>query len=153
MPHQSPCDDGHPLPKVQRIFLSSGLSRRALLTGLTAVLPLPAFANEAPAGPPKPNFLPLGEFTINLHSEEIRFDFVVVSVTLEVAPEAANTLRDVMPRLKEAVMRRLMAMADQGALMPGHVDTLILKTMLTDTLHKINPDAVRDVLITRILYG
>jgi flagellar basal body-associated protein FliL len=128
------------------------MSRRCLLAGL-AGLPAAALADETPAGPPKPSFLPLGEFTVNLHGEDAQYQFIVVSVTLEVVPAAAAMLKDIMPRLKEAVMRRLMAMADQGTLQPGHADPLMLKTMLSDTLRKANPDSIRDVLITRLLYG
>lgn len=135
--------------------MNSWISRRGLLVGFAVCLPLPVLAeeSEAPAGPPKPNFLPLGDFTINLHGEESRFDFVVVSITLEVTPAAAATLKDLMPRLKETVMLRLMAMAEDGSLLPGRVDTVVLKTILADTLQKSNPDSIREVLITRILYG
>lgn len=134
------------------------IDRRSLLAVLAATpfasAPVTsAWAEEAPAGPPKPSFLPLGEFTVNLHGEDAQYQFIVVSVTLEVVPADAAMLKDIMPRLKEAVMRRLMAMADQGSLQPGHADPLMLKTMLSDTLEKANPDSIRDVLITRLLYG
>ncbi len=133
--------------------MNAWISRRGLLIGFAACLPLQALAEEEHSGPPKPTFLPLGEFTINLHGTDLRFDFVVVSITLEVVPAAVATLKDLMPRLKETVMLRLMAMAEDGSLLPGHVDTVVLKTILADTLQKANPDSIREVLITRILYG
>lgn len=131
------------------------IARRRLLAVLASLptVSAAAWAEEAPAGPPKPSFLPLGEFTVNLHGEDVQYQFIVVSVTLEVVPAAAALLKDIMPRLKEAVMRRLMAMADQGSLQPGHADPLMLKTVLSDALQKANPDSIRDVLITRLLYG
>ncbi len=137
----------------------SPLNRRRILSlcALIAVPPalyaVPAPAEEQAAGPPKPVFLPLGEFTVNLHDKDAQFAFIVVGVTLEVVPELASALRDVMPRMKEALTRRLMAMADRGALAPGEADPVILKASLADALQKINPDAIRDVLITRLLYG
>jgi flagellar basal body-associated protein FliL len=128
-----------------------------LLCALSALAPglyaIPAAASEAPAGPPKPVFLALGEFTVNLHDKNAQFGFVVVGVTVEVVPESANSLKDVMPRLKEALTRRLMALADHGSLTPGEVDPVILKTSLADALAKVNPDGIRDVLITRLLFG
>jgi flagellar basal body-associated protein FliL len=114
----------------------------------------PALAAAAPEpGPPKPVFVPLGEFTINLHGRSEQFGFVVISVTLEVAPAAANPIKDIMPRLKEAIMRRLMVLADRGSLLPGQTDPLVLKTTLAETLGRLRNDGIHDVLITRLLYG
>lgn len=128
-----------------------GLAVAGLLPARLAL----ASGGGEPAGPPNPVFLPLGDFTVNLHGKSEQFGFIVVSVTIEVAPAAANPLKDIMPRLKEAVMRRLMGMADRGALLPGQVDPVILKAALSDTLTKLNPspDSIREVLITRLLYG
>jgi len=126
---------------------------------LLSTLPLGFYAapaaaeGEAPSGPPKPVFLPMGEFTVNLRDATAQFGFIVVGVTLEVAPEAASGLKDIMPRLKEALTRRLMALADRGALAPGETDPEMLKASLADALQKINPDSIKDVLITRLLYG
>jgi flagellar basal body-associated protein FliL len=100
----------------------------------------------------KPTYISLGEFTVNLPGGEA-LTYLVVAVTIEVAPEAATDLRDIMPRLKETIIRRLMAMADRGALQPGHTDPLMLKTSLLETVGKLRPNGVRDVLITRLLYG
>jgi len=110
-------------------------------------------AEEAPAGPPKQSFLPLGDFTVNLHDKTGQYGFIVIGVTLDVAPQSAALLKDVMPRLKEALTRRLMALADRGALMPGETDPIILKASLADALKKINPDGINEVLITRLIYG
>ncbi len=132
--------------------------RRILLLSTLSLLPpslytLPAMAEGESAGPPKPVFLPLGDFTVNLHDKNAQFGFIVVGVTLDVVPELANSLKDVTPRLKEALTRRLMALADRGSLMPGETDPVILKASLADALQKINPEGIRDVLITRLLYG
>jgi flagellar basal body-associated protein FliL len=137
----------------------SPFSRRQLLLFCAiSVLPIgqyagPASAEEETPGPPKPVFVVLGEFTVNLHDKDAQFGFIVVGVTLEVAPEMANAIKDVVPRLKEALTRRLMALADHGSLTPGETDPVILKASLADALQKINPDGIRDVLITRLLYG
>ncbi len=131
------------------------LSRRSALlgAGMAVCLGVPALASEQPAGPPKPVFVPLGEFTINLGGRSEQFGFVVVSVTVQVVPEAAGGFRDIMPRIKEAVMRRLMVLAERGALLPGQTDPLILKEVLAETLQKVKPDSVQEVLITRLMYG
>jgi flagellar basal body-associated protein FliL len=114
---------------------------------------VPGAAGEEKDGDSKPAFLSLGEFTVNLHDKNTQFGFVVVGVTLDVAPDSANTLRDIMPRLKEALTRRLIVLADRGALAPGATDTEILKVSLAEALQKLNADGIRDVLITRLLYG
>jgi flagellar basal body-associated protein FliL len=137
----------------------SFLSRRQLIVlfGFSS-LPVGLFSVRAPAGEEgdadgKPTFVSLGEFTVNLHDKNAQFSFVVVGVTLDVLPEAATMLKDIMPRLKEALTRRLIALAARGALAPGETDTEILKASLTDALQKIKADGIRDVLITRLLYG
>ncbi len=132
------------------------MHRRALILGGLAVAlgtASGAGAAEPPPGPPKPVFVALGDYTINLHGKSDQFGFVVISVTVQVVPEAASGLRDIMPRVKESVMRRLMVLADRGALLPGQTDPLILKEILAETLNKLKPDAVQEVLITRLMYG
>jgi flagellar basal body-associated protein FliL len=125
------------------------------LAGLASVVAgRGALANEEHApGPPKPSFLVLGEFTVNLHGKSDRFGFIVLSITLDVTPESMNHLKDITPRLKEAVIRRLMVLADRGTLAPGETDPMILKMSLMDTLRKVETDGIKDVLITRLLYG
>jgi len=122
------------------------------LFGLT----LPAAATPAAAEQQvvaKPAFLSLGDFTINLPSDDGDLSYVVVSVTLEIAPSAASELKGVEPRLKEAIMRRLLIMADGHVLQPGHTDPVIVKASLLDSIAAIGPSSIRDVLITRLLYG
>jgi len=138
------------------ILVTRSMRRRALLlggaVGLLAAVPALA-AGKPEAGPPKPVFVALGEFTINLHGQSEQFSFIVISVTLEVAPTAAAPIKDIMPRMKEAVMRRLMVLADRGALVPGQTDPVMLKTTLAETLGRVRQDGITDVLITRLLYG
>ena len=133
------------------------LTRRELALALAfAALPLSfhrAEANEEAKGPPKPVFLQLGDFTINLNGKGDKFAFIIISVTMEVIPAFAPQLKDILPRFKEAVNRRLMALADRGALAPGETDQAILKAILSDTLHKVSPEGIKDVLIMRLLYG
>jgi flagellar basal body-associated protein FliL len=110
-------------------------------------------AEEAAAPPPKQVFLALGDFTVNLPDKNGQFGFIVIGITLDVAPPSANLLREITPRLKEALTRRLMAMADRGALTPGETDPVILKASLADALQKVSSDGINEVLITRLLYG
>ncbi len=124
-----------------------------LLASFTASTPARSEEGEEKSGPPKPSFLSLGEFTVNLKDKDGQFNFVVVSVTLDVAPDQANGLRDIQPRLKEAITRRLMLLADRGALAPGETDPTIVKASLSDALQKVAADGIREVLITRLLYG
>jgi flagellar basal body-associated protein FliL len=126
--------------------------RRSVLA-MMICLPAVSFAAESPAAPPAPYFLSLGEFTVNLRDNASHFDFVVINVTLELSPDNASRLKEIIPRLKEEVMLHLMEMADRGELQPGHADPLIVKTQLADTLQKTAPDGIQDVLITRLLYG
>ncbi len=111
-----------------------------------------ASAEEEPSS--KPAYIALGDFTVNLPGgEDAASSYVVVGVTVDAAPQAANELRDMMPRLKEAIIRRLMKLADRGVLQPGRTDPLMLKTSLLDCLAPLRPDGVREVLIVRLLYG
>ena len=123
--------------------------------GFASVVPslLPAKARAEEHVTPRPAYISLGEFTINLPEKNEQLSYAVISVTIEAAPEAATDLRAIEPRLKELVMRRLMAMADRGVLQPSHTDLLAVKQALVDSLLEFQPNSVRDVLIVRLLYG
>jgi flagellar basal body-associated protein FliL len=128
------------------------LSRRAALFLMAAfTCPLSAHAAEEPKVP-RPTFVPLGDFTINL-PDDSPMAYVIVGVTIEVAPEAAGDMNDIAPRLKDLCIGRLMAMAAQGLLAPGHTDLVMVKTSLFDGISRMRPNGVREVLITRLLYG
>jgi hypothetical protein len=114
--------------------------------------PVVALAAEQ-GSPARPAFIALGDFTINIPGNGDQLSYVVISVTIEAAPEAATDLRALEPRLKETVMRRLMTMADRGVLQPGHTDPLVVKQSLLTSLTELQPGGVRDVLIIRLLYG
>jgi flagellar basal body-associated protein FliL len=127
-------------------------SRRSALCLLAAsTCSLSARAAEE-AKPAKPTFVPLGDFTVNL-PDDSPMAYVIIGVTIEVAPEAAGDLNDIAPRLKDLCIRRLMAMAAQGMLAPGRTDLVMIKTSLFDGVSKLRPNGVREVLITRLLYG
>ena len=123
-----------------------------LLSGLTfAATAMPAAAEQQEVA--KPAFLSLGDFTINLPADDGDLSYVVISITLEIAPSAAMQLKGLEPRLKEAIMRRLLIMADGHVLQPGHTDPLVVKASLLDSIAAVQPNSIRDVLITRLLYG
>jgi hypothetical protein len=79
--------------------------------------------------------------------------YAIIGITIDAVPSAASDLRAVEPRLKETVMRRLMAMADSGVLQPEHTDLAALKQALISSISSLQPGSVRDVLIVRLLYG
>ena len=136
-----------------------GLSRLTVLIlsalGCCAPLLAPGVSVAAEQQTPaRPAYIALGDFTINLPTDNgDQLAYVVISITIEAAPEAATDLRSVEPRLKEIVMRRLMTMADRGVLRPGHTDLLVIKQSLLSSLDEAQPHAVRDVLVIRLLYG
>jgi flagellar basal body-associated protein FliL len=119
--------------------------------GLPPLVPGTAWAEEHAA--PRPAYIALGEFTINLPAKNEQMSYAVISITIEAVPEAATDLRSVEPRLKELVMRRLMAMADRGVLQPSHTDLGAIKQALMSSISELQPNSVRDVLIVRLLYG
>ena len=122
------------------------------LLGLSCpALVVPATAEQQQVA--KPAFLSVGDFTINLPEDSEQLSYVVISITLEVAPGAASELKGLEPRLKEAMMRRLLIMAERRVLRPGHTDTLVVKASLLDCVTALQPNSIRDVLITRLLYG
>lgn len=133
------------------MFRASRLASFILLGLSCTAMPLPAAAEQQEVA--KPAFLSLGDFTINLPSDDGDLSYVVITVTLEIAPSAAMQLKGLEPRLKEAIMRRLLTMADHHVLQPARTDTLVVKASLLDSIVAIDPKDVRDVLITRLLYG
>jgi flagellar basal body-associated protein FliL len=118
-----------------------------------AALLAPDAARAEEHAPMRPAYIALGEFTINLPSKNEQMSYAVISVTVDAVPEAATDLRAVEPRLKELVMRRLMAMADRGVLQPRHTDLMMIKQALKDAISEMQPGSVREVLIVRLLYG
>lgn len=99
------------------------------------------------------DFVVLGDFTINLPSQSARRrGYMVVSITIETAPGTGGTIKDITPRVKEAVLQRLMAMSERGQLRPDQTDPLVIKDTMFETIAKFNPSGIKDVLITRILY-
>ena len=123
--------------------------------GFAVAAPLsgPGTAYAAEEQPAKPVYISLGEFTINLPLKGGLMAYAIIGITIDANPAAATDLRAVEPRLKEMVMRRLMAMADSGVLQPEHTDLAAVKQALVSSIAKLQPDSVRDVLIVRLLYG
>src|SRR5258708_5170108 len=99
--------------------------------GLAVAVPLSApdtaYAEEQPV---KPVYVSLGEFTINLPVRGGMMSYAIIGISIDAIPSAATELRSVEPRLKETVMRRLMAMADSGVLQPEHTDLAAVKLAL-----------------------
>jgi flagellar basal body-associated protein FliL len=113
---------------------------------------VPAAAAAEAAAKKETEYLPLGDFTLNLPQEGRRTGYVVVGLTIEARPDAAAALKAISPRVREAVLGRLMDMTSRGEIRPGHTDSLALKDNMLATITKLQPEGVRDVLITRILY-
>jgi hypothetical protein len=128
-----------------RVFTCLGFAIATALPG-----PGVAYAEEQPA---RPAYISLGEFTINLPVRDGMMSYAIIGITIDAVPAAASDLRAVEPRLKEIIMRRLMAMADSGVLQPDHTDLAAVKQALISSIAKLQPDSVRDVLIVRLLYG
>jgi flagellar basal body-associated protein FliL len=139
------------MDRMTRHFRLGVFALAVLACALPPLTPGTAWAEEHAA--PRPAYIALGEFTINLPARNEQLSYAVISITIEAVPEAATDLRAVEPRLKEAVMRRLMAMADRGVLQPGHTDLDAVKQALMSSLSELQPNSVRDVLIVRLLYG
>ncbi|HWL84077.1 MAG TPA: flagellar basal body-associated FliL family protein [Roseomonas sp.] len=133
--------------------------RRALLTAAAAAMLLPAVLGSAlPAHAeeaPKKEFeyVTLGDFTVNLPSGSRRMSYVVVSVTLETKAAQTQQFRDLSPRLKQAVLQRLMAMSVRQELRPGRTDPGVLRDNLFDSLAQLQEEGLKDVVITRLLYS
>ena len=121
--------------------------------GAVGPLPGPGAAYAAEEAPARPAYISLGEFTINLPVRDGMMSYAIIGITIDAVPSAASDLRALEPRLKELVMRRLMAMAESGVLQPDHTDLVAVKQALVGSITKLQPDSVRDVLIVRLLYG
>lgn len=134
--------------------------RKAFLGALMATALLPASlvaptaqASEA-AAPKKPfEYVTLGDFTVNLPRVGRRMSYVVVSVTLETKSEDAQAFKDISPRLRQAVLTRLMSMSLRQELRPGHTDPALLRDSLVDSLTQVQEEGLKDVVITRLIYS
>ncbi len=146
-------------PPSRRMLVSVAIS--LALSGTAPIaLPIALFMTSAceparaeEAAPVKPGYVPLGEFTVNLPQSDGAQAYALLDLTLEAVPGAAQTLHDILPRLKESALRQLMAMAEKGELKPGRTDPGVLKTALLEAIGKVQPGAVREVLITKLIFG
>ncbi|MFZ6765318.1 MULTISPECIES: flagellar basal body-associated FliL family protein [Acetobacterales] len=132
--------------------------RRALLGAIATSALAPALltppARAAEAAPKKEyEFLPLGDFTVNLPSLGRRMGYVVVSVTLETRAAETQQFRDLSPRLKQAVLQRLIAMSERQELRPGRTDPSLLRDRLFDCLAQVQEAGLKDVVITRLIHS
>ena len=112
-----------------------------------------ASASGASTPPSDIEQLPLGAFTINIPGGSRRASYVVIDLTIEATKSIANQLRERTPRLREAVLRRLMTMAQRGQLQPARTDLLVVKDQMVDAISRVQNDGVRDVLVTRLLHS
>ncbi|PHK93724.1 hypothetical protein CR162_17200 [Pseudoroseomonas rhizosphaerae] len=137
----------------------SPYSRRSLMGGLVAaalvpaVLAPPRSARAAEAAKKEFEYVTLGDFTVNLPAQNRRMSYVVVSVTLETQAAQSQNFRDLSPRLKQAVLQRLMAMSERQELRPGHTDPARLRDKLFDSLARIQEEGLKDVVITRLIHS
>jgi flagellar basal body-associated protein FliL len=129
------------------------LRQVALMATAAAILAPAAGARAAEAAKKEFEFVPLGDFTVNLPSSGRRMAYVVVSVTLETRSEESQGFKEVSPLLRQAVLRRLMAMSERNQLRPGQTDPSLLRDSLYDSLAQIREDGLRDVVITRLLHS
>jgi flagellar basal body-associated protein FliL len=109
-------------------------ARLALTATAAAILAPTAGARAAEAAKKEFEFVPLGDFTVNLPSSGRRMAYVVVSVTLETRSEETQGFKEVSPLLRQAVLRRLMAMSERNQLRPGQTDPSLLRDSLYDSL-------------------
>lgn len=129
------------------------LRQVALAVTAAAMLAPLAGARAAEAAKKEFEFVPLGDFTVNLPSSGRRMAYVVVSVTLETRSEETQGFKEVSPLLRQAVLRRLMAMSERNQLRPGQTDPSLLRDSLYDSLAQIREEGLRDVVITRLLHS
>jgi flagellar basal body-associated protein FliL len=126
--------------------------RRALFGSFAALLlATPALSAETPKK--EFEFLPLGDFTVNLPTGNRRMSYVVVSVTLETRSEQVQGFKDVSPLLRQAVLRKLMAMSERNELRPGGTDPGMLRDRLYDSLTQVREEGLKDVVITRLIHS
>jgi len=129
------------------------LRQVALAATAASVLAPLTGAQAAEAAKKEFEFVPLGDFTVNLPSSGRRMAYVVVSVTLETRSEETQGFKEVSPLLRQAVLRRLMAMSERNQLRPGQTDPSLLRDSLYDSLAQIREEGLRDVVITRLLHS
>jgi hypothetical protein len=129
------------------------LSRRALLGGFAGALLLAGPVLAAEVAKKEFDFLVLGDFTVNLPAAGRRMSYVVVSVTLETRSDEMQGFKDVSPLLRQAVLRKLMAMSERNELRPGQTDPALLRDSLYDSLARVREEGLRDVVITRLLHS
>lgn len=132
------------------------LTRRSALLTPTALLlaTVAGRAQAAESAPAKPyDFLPLGDFTINLPRSGRQAQYLLISVTLETKSEQTQAFRDLTPRLKETVLQRLLQMSDRRQLQPGVTDPATLRENLFSSLTQVREAGLKSVVITRMLHS
>ena len=135
----------------RRFFLGS--ATRVGLTALATTLASTAQASEA-AGPARAyEFLPLGDFTVNLPSTGRRHQYFLVSITIEVKADQVQAFRDLSPRLKEAVLQQLMRMSERQQLRPGGADPAAVREALFASLVRVQEEGLKSVVITRMMHS
>lgn len=130
-------------------------SRRLLLLGALALPAGPALAAGGGDAAPRSGteFVPLGDFTVNLPHQGRRHQYLLVGISVEVQADAAQAFKDINPRLREAVLQQLMRMSQRGQLKQGTADPAQLRDELYATLVKVRPDGLRSVVITRMMHS
>ncbi|CAH2605450.1 Flagellar protein FliL (plasmid) [Rhodovastum atsumiense] len=130
------------------------MNRRSLIAGAAMLLAAPvAHASSETADPNKKEYLAIGDFTINLPLQGKRSGYVVIGITVEARSAAVAALKAAAPRVREAVLQRLMDMSSRGEIRPGQTDPLTLKDAMVALITRLQPEGVIDVLITRILFS
>ena len=132
--------------------LAMGFLAGAALAPLAVLSATPGQAAED-AAKKEFEYVALGDFTINLPHTGRRMSYVVVSVTLETEAGHSQPFKDLQPRLKQAVLRRLISMSERQELRPGRTDPAQLRDNLFDSLAQVQEAGLRDVVITRLLHS
>lgn len=128
---------------------------RRLLVGLLPLLARPALASAPPPAAPRSGteYVPLGDFTVNLPTTGRRHQYLLIAVSVEVQADAAQGFRDINPRLREAVLLQLMTLSHRGQLKPGVIDPGALRDELFASLSRVRTEGLKSVVITRMMHS
>jgi flagellar basal body-associated protein FliL len=104
-------------------------------------------AEEIKNQPISPQFVELGDFTVNVG----KHTYLVLTLNLEILPDHKNAVEALMSRIKDAVVFKLFGLRDSGALKAESIEPTVIKDAIFDAISKVVPDAVKEVLVTRLL--
>lgn len=131
--------------------LPAACTRRIVLWAVIPALFAWRGAGAAEEHAPDHAYVPMGDIAVNLPRGDDDPAFLVVTVVIETTPDGAAAVKANALRIREAILFRLMTMAQRHQLETNTLDPIVLKDALFQAVTRVQRDGVRDVLVQRVV--